>query len=170
MLELLAQYSGTQIIVFVIGLAFAVKGGWDLIDYFKSKYNQKFNKDYTTKQKEELLEQHYLACKKQHEESVEMYTSLGQKIDSFVESITSEVNNVNEKLNLLTQSDMHDIKSWIVEKHHKYMRKGWVDDFTMDTIEKRYSDYVAENGNSYVGGLVTELRGLPHTSPEEEKE
>jgi hypothetical protein len=47
------------------------------------------------------------------------------------------------------------------------MKKAWVDDFTMDTIEKRFADYLAEDGNSYVEGLVNELRALPHIPPED---
>ena len=92
--------------------------------------------------------------------------NLENKIDSFVNDVRHKVNKIENQLTRLTESDKHDIKGWIVEKHHYLIKKGWVDDFTMDTLERRYSDYVAEDGNSYVERLMEDLRSLPHFPPE----
>ena len=72
----------------------------------------------------------------------------------------------NAKLELLTQSDKDSIKSWIVEKHHLFVKQGWVDDFNMDAIERRFTHYEEEGGNSYVCDLMKELRRLPNYPPE----
>ena len=166
MLDLLAAFSVQQIIVYSIMLLFAIKGIIDLVAYFKELYDKKFNKDYSVKKQTETLEEHYTHCIEQHQESVKMYESLENKIDDWTQSVDVKFDKIEDKLGLLMQSDMHDIKGWIVEKHHILMKQGWVDDFTMDTLEKRYSDYKAEGGNSYVETLMNDLRRLPQYPPE----
>lgn len=164
--ELLTTFSVEQIIIYTIMLGFAIKGCVDFADWIKKKYNEKFNKDYTAKTKEEILEQHYINCSKQHEESIQKYNDLEDILYNFMETVNEKVDKIEEQVSQLTRSDMHDIKGWIVEKHHKIIKQGWVDDFTMDIIEKRYSDYLAQGGNSYIKGLITELRNLPHVPPQ----
>ena len=63
-------------------------------------------------------------------------------------------------------SDRNDIKSWLVEKHHFFINQGWIDDFSMDTVNRRFSDYVEEGGNSYAESLVNAIRDLPNQPPQ----
>ena len=162
MIELLAGFSITQIILCIIGIIHAIKGGWDLFDYFKNKYDEKFNKDYSKKRKEELLEEHYVNCKKQHDETVEQYNVLSGKLDNIENSIQDLTHRVDE----LTVSDMHDIKQSIVKDYHYFVEhQGWIDDFSLDTLELRFNDYKMEGGNSYIAGLMSEIRQLPKHPP-----
>ena len=149
---LLTEYSLREIIIGLIILIISMKGSFDFFDWVKLKYKEKFDKDYNQKKKEDLTEEHY-------QELIEME----KKIDKLTETVNTRMDNIEESIKRLTDSDMHDIKSWIVEKHHRLMEQKWVDDFTMDTIEKRYHDYKIEGGNSYIKGLVDEIRTLPHT-------
>ena len=167
MLELLAAFSVEQILVFSIMLILAIKGGVDLFDWAHEKYIKKFNKDHLALNQQESLRQQQEEYRKQQTEALEKYVSLENKIYSLTEDINEKVNNIESQLAQLTKSDMHDIKSWVVEKHHYLTAQGWVDDFTMDTIEKRFEDYKKENGNSYVAGLVSEIRELPHYPPKD---
>lgn len=166
MLEILTAFSVRQIITYTIMLAFAVRGGVDFFGWCKEKYQKKFDKDHAQLLKQEMLEEHYKECSEQHQESVDRYNSLENKIDLLTETVNHKVDKLEAQLTRLTESDMHDIKGWIVEKHHELMQKQWVDDFTIDTLEKRYADYVAEDGNSYVERLMEDLRSLPHFPPE----
>ena len=66
------------------------------------------------------------------------------------------------------ESDKDDIKSWITEKHHFYCyERKWIDDYSMDCIEKRYGHYKDEGGNSFIEELMNELRSLPKTPPQQ---
>ena len=86
-----------------------------------------------------------------------------KRIDSGFERIAG----AEDKISMLIKSDIDDIKSWIVEKYlFFFCKQGWVDEFSMDTINKRFADYDAEGGNSYIEGLVHQIRSLPR-SPEE---
>jgi len=167
MLEFFKTYSPNEIIVYGIMFCFAIKGIIDFAGWVNEKYEKKFKKDHEALNKQEDLEKYYIVSQKQYEESKQFYQKLDQKIDLITKTTKEKVEIIESQLARLTESDKHDIKGWIVEKHHALIKKGWVDDFTMDTLERRYSDYVAEKGNSYVAGLMTELRALPHFPPEE---
>ena len=159
MLDLLQTFSIQQIIIFCILGALSVKGVIEFFKWCKGLYDEKFNKDYKKIKEEESITN-----------LLEKYDNLEQKIDYLTTQMGIRVDKIESQLNLLTQSDMNDIKGWIVEKHHNLIKQGWVDDFTMDTLERRYSDYKAEEGNSYIKSLMTELRALPKFPPEKIKE
>lgn len=162
MLDLLTALSVKQIITYFILFLLAIRGGIDLFNYFKDLYLKKFDKDYKNKEKEKEIIEHYEECNQQHQESMEKYDLLEHKIDFLTDTMNEKIDKIEKQLTLLTESDMHDIKGWIVEKHHLLTERGWVDDFTMDTLEHRYSDYKAEDGNSYIETLMMDLRKLPH--------
>ena len=170
MLEFFENYSFSQILVFTIMLSVAVKGVTDFVEWIKTKYEKKFNKDHLALKKEDNIEKYYEICQNQHKEVMGYNKRLEDKMDLIAKTMREKVERIENQLVQLTESDMHDIKGWIVEKHHALIKKGWIDDFTMDTLERRYSDYLAEDGNSYIAGLMTDLRSLPHFPPELEAE
>lgn len=169
MLEFFEHYSFNEIFLYTIMLLLTLKAAVEFVEWVKERYEKKFNKDHLALTKEKDLEEYYATCKKQYEQSVMQYKNLENKIDNFVNDVRHKVNKIENQLTQLTESDKHDIKGWIVEKHHHLIKKGWVDDFTMDTLERRYSDYVAEDGNSYIASLMEELRALPHFPSETEE-
>ena len=42
------------------------------------------------------------------------------------------------------------------------MAQEWIDDYSLDCIERRYKHYIDEGGNSFIGQLMIEIRKLPH--------
>jgi len=84
------------------------------------------------------------------------------KMQATIESQATQIESLNKKVSDLTISDMHDIKSWIVEQYHKfYVQQGWIDAFSADTLDHRYEDYKLEGGNSYVDALMQQMHTLP---------
>lgn len=151
MAELLSQYTIPQIILFIAALIFIVKGVQDTIDFFKNKYNQKFNKDYDAKTKEIRLEEFYEMAGEQHRE-----------VMMEMEKVSESVDSLNKRIDKLTESDMHDIKQFIVREYHYFVeQKKWIDDYSLDTILLRYADYKQEGGNSYIEMLIDEIKKLP---------
>lgn len=162
MLELLSKFDTSQILIFAVLLICAVKGGWDLIEYFKGKYTAKFNKDYENKKSKEILAEHYEKCSNQHVESVQKYGELGNKIDQLSTNMEQRFADIDERFNALEKSDMHQIKHDIVKDYHYFVdEKGWIDDFNLNCLELMFEDYKREGGNSYIEGLMQELRQLP---------
>ena len=68
---------------------------------------------------------------------------------------------INEKIDELLASDKDAIKSWIVMfyKQNKKDPSG-LDSMQMDLLERRYSHYKKEGGNSYIDNLMQELREI----------
>ena len=151
MATLLSQYTIPQIILFIIAIVFIIKGGQDTFDWFKNKYKQKFNKDYDAKTKEVRLEEFYEMAGEQHKE-----------VMVEIEKVSNSVNNLSKRIDKLTESDMHDIKQFIVREYHYFVeQKKWIDDYSLDTILLRYADYKQEGGNSYIEMLIDEIKKLP---------
>ena len=162
MADLLKNFTIEQILLFTVLFIATVKGTIEFILWVKKIYKKKFDKDHSELTFQETVEKRHTKYQRQYDEIMKRYDSLEEKIDQLAEVMKQNTEKIEKKLSQLTASDMHDIKSFIVEKHHTYIKQGWIDDFTMDTIEKRFSDYVVEGGNSYVKGLMMELRALPH--------
>ena len=156
MLELLETYSFSQIIIFIIFLAIAIKEGITLITWFKDFFRKKFNDDM----------KNTVATNKQNEQIDKIKEDIQLLIDN-QEKIFKEIELFKQQLEMIIESDKDDIKSWITEKHHFYCYEiKWIDDYSMDCIEKRYRHYKDEGGNSFIEELMNELRGLPKTPPQ----
>lgn len=157
MLELLGTYSLTQIVTFIILLAIAVKEGITLVIWFKDFFKKKFNDDM----------KNTVATKERNEQICKIKEDMQTLIDS-QEKIFKEIELFKQQLEMIIESDKDDIKSWITEKHHFYcFEKKWIDDYSMDCIEKRYGHYKDEGGNSFIEELINELRSLPKIPPQQ---
>lgn len=131
MLNLFNQYSLEEIIIFVILLVFAIKEFFQLKDFFSGRM--------------------CLAVERQQ---------IMEKYDKVIQEVITKINNIEERLELLTESDRDDIKSWLIERRDFYRQNPDlpVSTYMMDTIEKRYYIYKQEGGNSFVDEIMTELR------------
>ena len=157
MLELLGTYSLTQIVTFIILLAIAVKEGITVVIWFKDFFKKKFNNDM----------KNTVATKERNEQICKIKEDMQTLIDS-QEKIFKEIESFKQQLEMIIESDKDDIKSWITEKHHFYcFEKKWIDDYSMDCIEKRYGHYKDEGGNSFIEELINELRSLPKIPPQQ---
>lgn len=143
MKELFSKYSVDEVVMFVIMLALAIKGLISFIDWAHDRLKQYFNKETKVSSVEEQLKQ-----------IIESQQILSDKVDG-----------ISAQVETLFNSDRDDIKAWITEKHHYFCYKlGYIDDFNLNCIEKRYEHYKEENGNSFVADLMADIRRLPIVS------
>ena len=144
MLELFKNYTISDIIIFIIIFTLGIKQAIELIDWFKNKVKKSTDNTMSEKERNKIIN-----------EKLEQYDKTLNNINNYIE-------NFNKQLKILINSDKDDIKAFIVEKHHYFCyTQKWIDDYSMDCLEKRYEHYVDENGNSYVKGLMEQLRALP---------
>lgn len=150
MLDLLNNYKVSDILIYTIVLITAIKWSIDFLDWAHQRIRRSFNKEDKAKTIEDS------------------YESIVQTQEEFKEQLLD----INKKINLLIQSDKDDIKSFITDKHHTLCYYDQcVDDYTLDCIEKRFGHYKEEGGNSFVEGLMNEIRALPKGSkPNKEQE
>ena len=74
--------------------------------------------------------------------------------------------NINKRIDILVESDKENIKSFITRQHHYFVYElKWIDDYSLDCIERRFNVYKSEQGNSFIEGLMNEIRALPKQPP-----
>ena len=140
MTQLFTSYSLSEIILFIIILALAVKNCIDFIDWLKKRTKQ------AVKESEQPAELQQIADKHEHE----------------LNDIKQELTSLKKSIDLLIDSDKDDIKQSITKDHHYFCYKlHSIDDYSLDCVEKRYSHYQDEGGNSFVKTLMQEMRALP---------
>jgi hypothetical protein len=144
MIELLTTYNLAQIAFVVITLALGFKG---LITYLQWFKNWIFK----------------TADKKNEIEELKKYQQI---LENNQKKMQEEMNKILQKVDLLIESDKDDIKAWVTERHHFFCyQQGWIDDHSLDCLERRYEKYQEENGNSFISDLMQELRRLPKVPP-----
>lgn len=157
MLELLSTYSFSQIVIFIVVLALAIKQVISFYDWAAAKIKSLYGKQRGKEHKEE-----------EFENRLEKGSEFMHHLEDNQAEIFKILENITEQINVLIQSDKDDIKTYITEKHHYYCYdKEWIDDYSLDGLEKRFSHYVEEGGNSYIEKLMKELRELPNQPPHE---
>lgn len=165
MIELLTTYTLTEILVFIFIILAALKEGWSLIDFFRKKAKKKYEEETSEDKKIEDIIRRLDDFEKNIKKAWDKEKDLYGEFVEFKEECKEHFINTDGKLELLTQSDKDSIKSWIVEKHHYFLKQEWIDDFNMDALEKRFTHYEEEGGNSYVYDLMQDLRKLPNYPP-----
>lgn len=144
MAQLLATYSIAEILVFITLLAIAVKGVVTFWDWAADRLRKIFHKETQQQTDRDTINQ------------------IAERQEKFF----NDLQELNKKINILIDSDKDDIKAFITDKHHYFCyEKNWIDDYSLDCIEKRYSHYKNEGGNSFIATLMGELQALPKQPP-----
>ena len=156
MTELITNYSWSEIVLFVIAFSAAIKGVVTFWDWGKDRLKKVYDK-------EDKIEEIKGLIVENTKQMNEFSNIQSQTID--------EIQHLKENIASLTASDKDDIKAWITEKHHHFCYDvKYIDDYSLDCIEKRYAHYVDEGGNSFISTLMEEIRNLPKVSDVESKQ
>lgn len=145
--DLLQHYTLDEIVTFIVLLAFAIKGIVDFYTWGKNHIQSLTNKDFQKKTDK---------------------ASIKSDIDKLfdIQVVQNEaIEKLTKSVNLLLSSDKDEIKAWITEKHHYFCYEvKYIDDYSLDCIERRYAHYKQEGGNSFIADLMEDLRALPKVS------
>ena len=145
--ELFQRFAFVDIIAILTLTGLAIKELVSFFDWVKQRTKGPVEKEITRKQ-----------AMTEAKEEIEELSSKQQECET-------KLNDIYKLVQILINSDKDDIKAWITEKHHFFCyQRGCIDDFSLDCIEKRYAHYQEENGNSFVGDMMKEIRALPRVS------
>ena len=154
--SVLKDFPISEILLCIIGVLILVK--W-IIEYFdwghkrtKDKYDQEAGHEKDIKDINERLNQ--------NSEDIKMLIEMQKQQNEKIEQ-------QNLRIGLLIDSDKDDIKAFITEKYHYFVEiRGWIDDYSLDCLERRFQHYKDENGNSFVADLMSEIKRLPKHPPQ----
>lgn len=151
MLDLLNKYTVDEILMFLVILALALKGTISFFDWAKDRLDKVYKKRYNIKEAREDVEKELEEQECQIQQLVNIQTQIQQQILE-----------LHKRIDMLIESDKDDIKAWLTQQHHYFcFQKGYIDDYSLDCMEKRYKHYADEGGNSFVATLMSEVRALP---------
>ena len=140
LIQLFSQFSLGQILIIIILLGLSAKGVVTFFDWVKERLYKLSNKQLKSKKANEQI--------KNQEETIN--------------NLKKDVEKIQNSIDTLIESDEENIKAWITEKHHYYCyEKKYIDDYTLDCLERRFTRYEEEGGNSFVHNLMDDLRDLP---------
>lgn len=145
MVDLITQYSLSDIIIFIIILGLAIKGVVSFFDWADKRVKTAYQKINLPNQLQDSIEDHA----------------------EWIEKLEKTIQKCNHLIQILIQSDKDAIKAFITQQHHFFCyQKGWIDDYSLDCIERRYQHYQQQGGNTFVGDLMYDLRQLPLNPPQ----
>lgn len=151
MKELLNTFSVEQILLFIVLLAAAFKGVVSWIDWAKDKGNKIFEGKHKK-----------ITLQKSVENLTKAQEAMKCDIDACQLQLKETINEIKKSIDLLTESDKDDIKSYITREHHYFCYVlGYIDDYNLDCLERRFKHYEREGGNSFVSDLMKDIRALP---------
>lgn len=136
MVQFFQHYTLEATIIFLFMFGTALKQGYELVQYFR---NKTFNHVDKIREQEETLEQ----------------------VINNMQQQQKQLQSITDKIDELLVSDKDSIKSWIVMLYKQYKKDpSGLDSMQMDLLERRFSHYKKEGGNSYIDNLMQELREI----------
>lgn len=140
MIQLFTNYSLSEIVLFIIVLAIGIKKFIQFIDWYKKRTSQAVHQAEKPAELEQTIDKH----------------------EQQLSEIKQQLSEIKQAINLLIESDKDDIKQSITKEHHYFCYQvGSIDDYSLDCLERRYSHYTDEGGNSFVKTLMEQIRMLP---------
>lgn len=162
MVELFTAYSLSEIVVLIIILCLAIKEAVTFYDWSKTRILQGVNKNLKDQTDRGKLQHEIDDMNEIFAQKEIAFCAKKQEINDGLAEMDARIDKLEKKINILINSDKDDIKAYIVDKHHHFCYdQRWIDDYSLDCLEKRYSHYTIEGGNSFIADLMSELRALP---------
>ena len=136
MVQFFQHYTLEATIIFFFMLGTALKEGYELVQYFRNKTVNHVDK-----------------IRGQQETLTQVVKNMQQQ--------QKQLQSITDKIDALLVSDKDSIKSWIVMLYKQYKKDpSGLDSMQMDLLERRYSHYKKQGGNSYIDNLMQELREI----------
>lgn len=149
--DLFSQYSIEALIIIVIAVAVVAKYVLELIDWFKNKMSKHFG----TQVDEDRWHEEIMNNLKGLKES-------SDNIDNRMSQLDKRMSNVELRIAKNTDRLQENARSWLIDKHHYFCYKvKYIDDASLEVIERRYLYYKSDGGNSYIDTLMDDIRNLP---------
>ena len=138
------QYSFAESFIFIVTILIGTKILASLFEWFYETLNK------------------FFLNKTQKDEAIKDLKQEQKDIVSELKKINDRLSAIEEQIRILTNRLQENSKSYIIDKHHYFCHQiKAIDDFSLQSLEMRYMYYKAEGGDTYIDGLMQEIRELP---------
>lgn len=149
--NLFAQYSIESIILLLIALGLSIKLVGELWEYFYNKAKKYLNYQSEKDQRHNALLEGITSVKESIEEVQKKQRALEQTVTGF-----------DKQIQQLTERLQENTRSFIIDKHHYFVYQvKAIDDLNLQSLERHYLYYKLAGGDSFIDGLMEEIRALP---------
>ena len=157
--QLLSQYSIETLIILIALLGFSIKVMSELWEWFYNKFKEHFS--FRTQRDQD------------HQQLIEEIKELSSDIKATKAEIHRLENNMSQfsdQMKITTERLQENARNYIIDKHHYfcYQVKA-IDDLSLQSLERRFLYYKAAGGNSFIDGLMEEIRELPRLNFQNEQ-
>lgn len=157
--QLLSQYSIETLVILVALLGFSIKAMSELWEWFYNKFKDHFS--FRTQRDQD------------HQQLIIQIKELSEGIKATQEEVQILKNNMaqfSDQMKITTERLQENARNYIIDKHHYfcYQVKA-IDDLSLQSLERRFLYYKAAGGNSFIDGLMEEIRELPRLNFQNEQ-
>lgn len=157
--QLFAQYSIEALVLLVAMLGFSIKAMSELWEWFYNKFKEHFS--FRTQRDQN------------HQQLVAEIKELSTEIKTIREEVCHLEDNMHQfsdQMKITTERLQENARNYIIDKHHYFCYQVHaIDDLSLQSLERRFLYYKAAGGNSFIDGLMEEIRELPRLSFQNEK-
>lgn len=156
---LFSQYSIEALILLIVMLGLSIKVISELWEWFYNKFKDHFS--FRTQRDQD------------HQQLISEIKELSSEIKSTKEEIQflkQDMNQFSKEMKITTERLQENARNYIIDKHHYFCFKiKAIDDLSLQSLERRFLYYKAAGGNSFIDGLMEEIRKLPRLSFQNEE-
>lgn len=168
---LLSQYSIGSIVLVIVLMAVAIKFLGELLAYFSDKLGAYFgmkqdDKDFKKETQEQL---DTLLKQREGDETFRMDTqkTLADMLENQKQMIEQQrqlaekLDHNTHQVSLLQERMQDSTRAYIIDKYHHFKMIGAIDIMSLEDLERRFMYYKEAGGDTFVDGLMEEIRALP---------
>lgn len=181
---LLSQLSIEGIIIVIVLFAVAVKFLGELFEYLYNKLKKYFDiKDAKEEQHAEImnklnsLEERSVRQEERSNHRQEQVDKMSKQLDEqdrksaelkhALENQTKEISSLKSQIGTLTERTQDSTRAYLIDKHHHFCYQiHGIDDMSLQDMERRFMYYKAAGGDTFIDGLMDEVRALPRLTLE----
>ena len=149
--QLFSQYSFESLWLLIILLAVAFKFVNELFEYFYERSKRFFN--YQSKKDNDK------------KDIINSLNDLRKNIENLQNSIVTQseaIKQLKDHEKLTLERLQENSRNYIIDKHHYFCYEvKAIDDLSLQSLERRYLYYKAAGGDSFIDGLMEDIRALP---------
>lgn len=148
---LFTQYSVEELVLLIIIVLFVLRALNEVISYFYNKIKEHFGIENQKEERDREISESLLNMQAE----LGVLKEQNEKIHAKQKAIESTIALVQERL-------QENTRSYLIDAHHKFCYEiKAIDDLSLQAMERRYLYYKTAQGNSFVDGLMDQVRQLP---------
>lgn len=184
MTTLLSSLSIEGIIIIIVLFAVSVKFLGELFEYLYNKLKKYFDiKDAKEERHAEVMKsltnlENELKQQKEsssyRQKQVDKITAQfdeqikqNKHFEELVKKQTEELSKLKSQISILTERTQDSTRAYLIDKHHHFCYNvHGIDDMSLQDMERRFMYYKAAGGDTFIDGLMEEVRALPRLTLE----